>query len=870
MTQNTARGLLGSTTAKADHEKYDLYMDATQLGTIAENIAKTKESLSMMSEHVEKISHAYGEMEEKVNDARSRRDKLVRIEDLKDEMGDLEIVFAMEIILEQEAMRDDLMERLKNLDREDTANSLEDSNTKLEALNRRLEEMSRLDAQYAAQSTDTFEETQQLMKNLKDRKKELALNRKKLARYTGFVQEAEIEKTAAEEALDALKEGAKQGAPDSSNASDVSSQEKENRELNEHLQKLNEANEARAKALEAQQKYRRMYQVAWDTVDTLAEETKRLETTMRNQANQKTQLENQLKQQKAAANGSVDEFGVGASKLVAAIDKAHAQGKFSAKPLGPLGRYLGLKDRKYAMSVEVAIGNHLDSYLVSSHRDLEALTKLFAGVGGSRNASNMPRIGVIDFNRHKRVYDVQSSEVPKGPTILSVLTCEESVRPIIVNYLIDIARVEVMALAPSTNSSMQECQDLARQPSVNAVFDCEGNRYTHRGNSVAFDGIDRWKKNKGARLGLSKQEKIRELEQRIHDTVFESSRMEKELGSKRAKRREVEAARDDYKKKMLAAQLEVDTAKGIMQTLETTRDRLEDVAQAPEDGFLSQIQEQAAVIIQFRSHIDDAKAKIEALDDEIKVLNERKEGLQKQLEARDESIRVLKESCAAVKKEAKKIEQFIIKLNQVKDAQDGKRVQWEQQVTDIQDAIDQSMETTLAIVESRENAAARKQHLVDMYRSKGISKDDIKKLFTRKALEKKYQHLAKTIEEAEEEAGGNLADLEVEVANAEEKLLQDGRDMRKNLSLFKGLQDAYKQREAKLYQVDDYVERTVSARFKHYMRKKGHFGKIVVKRKEKRVEIGVRIGSGKGSDSGVIRDLKQLSGGERSYTYVCD
>lgn len=55
MTQNTARGLLGSTTSKADHEKYDLYMDATQLGTIAENIAVTKHCLTQMSEHVEKV-----------------------------------------------------------------------------------------------------------------------------------------------------------------------------------------------------------------------------------------------------------------------------------------------------------------------------------------------------------------------------------------------------------------------------------------------------------------------------------------------------------------------------------------------------------------------------------------------------------------------------------------------------------------------------------------------------------------------------------------------------------------------------------------------------------------------------------------------
>ena len=861
MTQNTARGLLGSTTAKADHEKYDLYMDATQLGTIAENIAKTKESLGMMSEHVEKISRAYGDMEDKVNNAKARRDKLVRIEDLKDEMADLEIVFAMEIILEQEAMRDDLNERLKGLDSEDAGKLLEESNAKLDALNKRLEEIQELDAQHALKSKDATNEAQQLMKELKERKKELQLNKKKIGRFGGLMQEAREEKHAAEKALEALKEN------NENRDGDFESQEKENQALNEHLQQLDQATKAKTKAIEAQQKYQRLYQVVLDNLEKLKGESRELNASLKSCSHQKAQLERQLAQQTAASKGSIDEFGSMAAKLVAAIDKAHSQGRFSAKPLGPLGRYLGLKDRTYAMSVEVAIGNHLESYLVTSQRDLEALNKVFLDAGVSRNSSYMPRIGVTNFGRHKTVYDVQPSQMPGGPTVLSVLTCEESVKPIVLNYLIDIATVEKLALAPSASASMDECQQLAKRPNVSALFDCQGNRYTHRGSSVAFDGIDRWKANRGPRLGLSKQEKMKELQRRIRDAAEEASRIQQEHSRVLAACKGAETECSDNKKKMIAAQLEVDKARGTINMLETTRDGLQEITQAPEEGFLSQIQTQAANIIQFQSKVEDAKARIESLKGEIGTLEERREELTKQLDARDDSHEMLKESHASVKKEIKKIEQYIAKLNQIKDVQDGKRSQWKQQVKDIQDAIDQSMETTLAIVESRENAADRKQHLVDKYRSKGLSKDEIKKMFTRKALEKKYQHLAKTIEEAEEEAGGNLADLEVEVANAEEKLIKDGHDMRKNLALFKGLQEAYKKREAKLFQVDDYVENTVSARFKHYMRKKGHFGKIAVHRKEKKLEIGVRIGQDKNKDA-VIKDLKQLSGGERSFATV--
>ena len=358
----------------------------------------------MMSEHVEKISRAYGEMEDKVNDAKARRDKLVRIEDLKEEMGDLEIVFAMEIILEQEAMRDDLLERLAALEREDTGKSLEEASAKQEALQRRLVEIQELENQRVANSTNSSEEIKQLMNDLKEHKKELKLQRKKIERYRGLMQEAEGEKHAAEKALEALK--------DNDENADVSSQEKENQALNEHLKQLDAATKAKSTAMEEEQKYSRMYEAALDGTETLKREIQALSSKFRTQEQQKAQLERQLAQHKAATKGSLAEFGASAPKLVAAIDKAHSQGKFAAKPLGPLGRYLGLKDRTYAMSVEVAIGNHLESYLVTSQKDLEALNKVFMDAGCQY--SFMPRIGVTNFSRHRSVYNVQPGARARG------------------------------------------------------------------------------------------------------------------------------------------------------------------------------------------------------------------------------------------------------------------------------------------------------------------------------------------------------------------------------------------------------------------------------------------------------------------------
>jgi chromosome segregation ATPase len=858
MTQNTARGLLGSSSSKGDHEKYDLYMDATQLGTIAENISKTKESLAEMSEHVEKISDAYGELEDSVNDARGRRDKLLQMEDLKEEMGDLEKVFAMEIILEQEVMRDDLKERLRSLDDGDAAATLEEARTGLEALNKRLDEIQERDARHAAEATETAEEVQRVMKELKERKRQLQLNEKKVGRYAGLAEEAMGEKRAAQKALEELV------AMENPGYEGVSIEpEKENRASN-HLQQLDKAIKSKSEALEVQQKYERMLQNASETLDELQSNVHSLETKRKNSELHQAQLQRQLAHQQSTDRESLNEFGSMASNFVAAIEKAHSEGKFLEKPLGPIGRYLGLRDRTFALAVEVAIGQQLETFLVGSKKDLDTLNQIFKEAlrGAGAYASAMPRIGVCDF--HKERYTLPPSKVPQCTTVLSLLTCEH---PVVVNYLIDMARVEGIALMPSTPNGTQKCKELAQKQFVRSVVDCDGNRGTYRNTSFVFDGFDQRSQQRGPRLGLSKQEKIKELESRLREATSQASSASQELGRLRLDMQKAERAYHEYESKVKDARLEVDHARSTISMLESTRDEPDGNLEAPEDDLRTQIETQSANVMEFQSKVEDAKAQIQSLKKEIAELQERRAGFATQMETRDESLVSIARSRAALKKEIKSTEQFISKMCQRNQMLSEKRSQWEEEVKALQDGIDQAWETTMEIVESREKAAEIKQRLIDKYKKKkGICDHDIEKMFTRRALEKKYEQLTKTIQEAEKLAGGNLADVEAEYERAAKKLKRDGHEMAKNLNLFKGLQDAYKKREAKLYQVDDYVERTVSSKFKHYMKKKGHFGQIRVKRKEKKLEIGVRIGE-KNKDT-VIKDLKQLSGGERSFATV--
>ena len=59
--------------------------------------------------------------------------------------------------------------------------------------------------------------------------------------------------------------------------------------------------------------------------------------------------------------------------LLNKIEAATRQGRFSQRPIGPLGSLLSLADDKWAVAVEFAIGRCFNDFLVSSTRDHDVL-----------------------------------------------------------------------------------------------------------------------------------------------------------------------------------------------------------------------------------------------------------------------------------------------------------------------------------------------------------------------------------------------------------------------------------------------------------------------------------------------------------------
>ncbi len=857
MTQNTARGLLGSTTSKADQEKYELYMDATQLGNIASNLAVTKACLVDMSENAGKIKEEYEKMEHQVSETQSRRDRLLKLEDLNQELQSLEIVFAMEILLEQERLRDDLKDRLEGNLTEETAkadDALKDEEARLEGLRKKLAEHDEMNLSYREKIKEYHQETGGMKEKVKDCTIQVNKFEKKLVRYQGIIEDQQAELESAKSALEALN-------------TDMAAEAPVENPMENHLKDMRKATESKTRALETVTDLSARIDNAVKHSESLTSQIRGVTGKLNNMEVRGKNVQSTLSSLKRSSKDSVSEFGGHLiAKAVANIELAHQRGRFSFKPIGPIGRHLGLKSPRYAKAVEAAIGYQLNTFLVGSKKDMYELRKILQESGV--HYSQMPRITIVNSNR-TTVYNIPPHKQPRCTTVLSILTCEESVRPIILNFLIDMARIESIALSASTDNTA-ECSKLAKDPLVTTAYDANGRKYTYRGNSLAFEGIDRRYRGKVARLGVTKEDKIKELEDDLKAIHEEAEKSKSELASLRKEETKARHAISEYEKKKREANAMLDEARNTLSILESTQAAPAPTQEEenPADDLRSQILEMEKKLLHAESQVEDAKSKVKEWEQKREEAKARLSDVKSEISAHQATFNAFMDSFEALKDEIKATQKHITDLISHRDKIQGRRNELQESLEQTEANIAGFMEDTMEIVESRENAAEKKHQLMLKYKSSGMTDKEIEKTFTRSMLEKKHQRVSAVIEEAQREAGGNLSTVEKDLFDAKKKLAEDGKRMKSALDVFTTLKNSYQKREKKLKEVDDYVEQIVSRKFKHYMKKKGHFGKIRVNRKEKKLEIGVRIGEKSKQGSGVIKDLKQLSGGERSFATV--
>uniref|UniRef100_T1J0A2 Structural maintenance of chromosomes protein 6 n=1 Tax=Strigamia maritima TaxID=126957 RepID=T1J0A2_STRMM len=254
----------------------------------------------------------------------------------------------------------------------------------------------------------------------------------------------------------------------------------------------------------------------------------------------KTQIDKstrELRNLEGSKGNQVLKFGRWVPELTRKIETAYKNRQFKCKPYGPIGAFITIKEPKWALAVEMAVGNSLRSFIVDNHNDLHLLEKLMKECKLDRT----PEITVTRYTN--KLHDVSNNRprTDRFPTILDMLDVKEVM---VANFLIDRSKIETVLLIENNGEAREV---MSKRPPEKCTI-C----YTVEGDKVFPFPYYRYYAAKGNRraqyLQGSTDELMRNIEEDITDLrgqlqdcekVMQTTRVELDANKKEMLKNEI-------------------------------------------------------------------------------------------------------------------------------------------------------------------------------------------------------------------------------------------------------------------------------------------------------------------------------------------
>ncbi|XP_069462028.1 structural maintenance of chromosomes protein 6 [Ambystoma mexicanum] len=548
----------------------------------------------------------------------------------------------------------------------------------------------------------------------------------------------------------------------------------------------------------------------------------------REESDVKATLEKQKRQLKELKDSKTDRlkrFGEYMPALLAAIDEEHRRGRFTEKPIGPLGACIRLKDPQLALAVECCLKSLLQSFCCDNHQDERMLQFLMSKFYKS---GQRPQIIVNEFRRD--VYNTQNRAVfhAEFPTVLTAL---EIGNPVVANSLIDMRGIETILLIKSNTAARDVMQKGNPPRNCREAFTGEGdqvfsNRYYSSDN------------NRAKYLGGDVDVEISHLENEVENKVAQLSTFQQRLQAIEREIRQNESLLNRHH-----------------ETLKQIKAKIRKICSSITD--LENVEEHQSVDIStLEEEAQDNKNKMESVRSEMERASEKMHGLKQSLMSSEQKYEEIKGKINLVNEEADPVKDELDKVDREVDNCKRHKKHYEEKRKEHLEGIQQRKEE-LAI---KENQLQEK-----IAQAKQICPQRIEANRTAKSLDTEINRLREKIN-SERDRHGNREEIIRQYHEAKETY-QDVESKVKNLKRFIKLLDEIMSQRYKTYQQ---FRRCLTVRCKFYfdslLSQRAYSGKISFDHKNETLSITVQPGEG---NKAALNDMRSLSGGERSFSTVC-
>ncbi|XP_012677888.1 structural maintenance of chromosomes protein 6 [Clupea harengus] len=586
------------------------------------------------------------------------------------------------------------------------------------------------------------------------------------------------------------------------------------------LKKQLEKHEAQSAALnqEIKDKQQALFK-GREEYDKLSMEEKNIKVSLEAKLKRKNQL-------LASRSNRLRMFGDRMPELIESINKAHAQGRFAHKPVGPIGSCISLKDPSLTVAVESCLRSFMKTFCCDNYRDERVLEELMAPhfPRGSR-----PQIIVCHFA--EKVYNVQGRGVkhPEFPSVLDTLNCSS---PVITNCLIDMRGIECILIIKDSAMARKVMQQGRPPRNCREAFTSEGDHiYTNRYYTPEAEVLIKY-------LGGDPEAEIRLVESEVENHRAQLSRFQLHLSSVK---QDIQAMEDKMNSVIIACkknQASVNQVKASISELDNIEEsQIEDISTLEEE-----VQEIQQKIDLERKNVEETKAELDRQDALLLDIGQKLQDVRNKIELLTDDSDQLKEE--QVKREAESS-----KLDQTVKILEKKAKVHEENIQGMKNELEAKEEEIEEFIEKAKQISPVRQS-VDR---------------STKSLDTEITRLRQKIT-AQERSHGDKEKVMRDYAEAHENYKSKSSQLRDLKKFIDRLDNIMTDRQAR-YKT---LRRSLSVRcklyFNNFLIKLQCCGSMRFDHNNETLSISVKP---PGQENDSVSDMRSLSGGERSFSTVC-
>ncbi|KAI1318533.1 Structural maintenance of chromosomes protein 6 [Mortierella claussenii] len=541
-----------------------------------------------------------------------------------------------------------------------------------------------------------------------------------------------------------------------------------------------------------------------------------------------------IKQMKDQKLDSVKAFGPTTPEVLNSIKAVTERGGWRAEPpIGPLGKYVTIRDPKWAPMVESALGNVLNAFAVTTDADRSTLLGIL-----KRCRCN------ADILLTKKVLFDYSSKEPSNSflTINRILDFEnEWVR----RLLIDKNSIESSILIERREDAdrvMSSGHNGGFPDNVTQCFTINLMRVGDRGGGAA--SIMMAKYRGPPRLTNNVDDNLREQEgnaRRLEDSLRFRVRESQEL-FKQVEKMEGDRVLSKKQCTMLEKEVKLKT-----RAVEDLRDRMQE--------------DEPTNLLAYEESKQHALEQIETMKKQYEPIALQKQAITSAMDPIKEKIMELSEAIKSQESDAMGFRNEMEKLNMEKQDHIPRIQHWEKKL----------QSETLAIRDVEMDFKAKTKYLEESTAKATEYCERVEVTGTTVQLEREIKQIQERLREQEAQRGCSLEEIAVDMKRKQEEYKAAKLAIHQLGQLVTHLKSTLHQRLSRWREFRSQMSLRSKINFSLQLSQRGYSGELEFHHSEKKLTIRVETEDQRSGKAGVARDKdpKSLSGGEKSFSTIC-